>query len=67
VSHFVCAECRARGRHGAYRTVGLLAVVVKGERPCAVCKKIGKVNLAEGPAPVSRNEPDPDPTQGDIP
>jgi len=59
VSHFVCAQCRARGRHGAYRTVGLLAVVVKGEHPCAVCRTVGKVNLAEGPAPARVGEPTP--------
>lgn len=52
-SHFVCAECRERERRGLYRTIGLLAVVVKGEHRCAVCKKVGKVNLAEGPAPAS--------------
>lgn len=54
MNHFVCAECRRRER--LYRTVGLLAVVIKGEHPCAVCQKVGKVNLAEGPAPVSCNE-----------
>lgn len=55
MSHFVCAECRERERRGAYRTIGLLAVVIKGERLCAICKKVGKVNLAEGPAPTTRS------------
>ncbi len=56
VSHFVCVECRERGRRGHYRSIGLLAVVVKGEHACAVCKKVGKVNLAEGPAPADAEE-----------
>lgn len=40
VSHFVCAECRERERRGVYRTIGLLAVVIKGERLCAICKNV---------------------------